>query len=65
MNDDWKGEALIRARPSDEDRGVEGRRIISMAWHKKRRKAGYATPAAAAHTKFARAVFYDLHKGGE
>lgn len=63
MKDDWKGEHLIRAKPSTEDRAQENRRIVSMTWHKKRRKAGFATPAAVAHSRFAKTVYYDLHKG--
>lgn len=63
-NTDWKGEHFIRAKPTEEDRGLEGRRIISMTWHKKRRKAGAPTPAAAGHSRFTRSIFGDLAKGG-
>ncbi len=64
MNDDWKGEHFVRAKPSAEDRTLDGRRVVSMTWHKKRRKAGVATPAAAGHSRFTRRVFGDLAKGG-
>ena len=62
MKDDWRGEHFIRAKPTTEDRAIEGRRVVSMTWHKKRRKAGHATPAAAAHSRFAKTVYYDLHR---
>lgn len=64
MNDDWKGEQFIRAKPTPEDRALEGRRVVSVTWHKKRRAAGAATPAAAGHSRFTRRIFGDLAKGG-
>ena len=63
MKDDWKGEHFIRAKPTAEDRAVEGRRVVSVTWHKKRRKAGEPVPAAAAHSRFTRRIFHELSKG--
>ena len=37
MTDDWKGEHLIHTKPAPEDRATEGRRVVSVTWHKKRR----------------------------
>lgn len=59
---DWKGEALIRAKP---DRVSETRRLTNKLWHENRRKAGVATPAARKHTTFLKTVFRDLVKGGK
>ena len=64
MNDDWKGEHFIRAKPTTEDRTVEGRRVVCVTWHKKRRKAGEPVPAAAAaHSRVTRRIFHELSKG--
>ena len=64
MNDDWKGEQFIRAKPSLEDRAQEVRRVVSMTYHKKRRKKGDPAPAAAGHSRFTRRVFRELAGDG-
>jgi hypothetical protein len=64
MNDDWKGERFIRAKPSAEERATEGRRVVSVTYHKKRRKSGEPAPAAAAHSRFTRRIFFELSKEG-
>ena len=60
MTDDWKGEHLIHTKPAPEDRATEGRRVVSVTWHRKRRKAGEPTPAAANHSRFINRIFGDL-----
>ena len=63
MKDDWKGEHFIRAKSTPEDRLTEGRRVVSMTWHKQRRKKGEPTPAAVGHSRFARRIFRNLVQG--
>lgn len=52
MTDDWKGEHLIRARPTLAQRKSEVRRLVSSIAHENRRAKGIVHPAAKAHGQF-------------
>lgn len=56
MSDDWKGEHHIKRRCVD--RAHEGRRVMSMVWHEKRRRAGIETPNKAAHNEWRQWALY-------
>lgn len=57
-DESWKGEHFIRGMKIDpEAQRLDGLRVTSKIWHKKRRKKGQAAPAAFAHNKFYQAIF--------
>lgn len=63
MDDDWKGEHLIRGlKPDPEDRRLDGMRVTTTLWHARRRSKGKATPAAASHTRFFKSIFFQGKK---
>lgn len=61
-DDDWKGEHLIRRRPTEQDRAKTNRSVISSITSEARRRKGIPAPGAAQHGKFAASVFYNLYK---
>jgi hypothetical protein len=44
VKDDWKGEELIRKKPSRAQKDAENRRIVTSVYHDNRRKAGIPVP---------------------
>ncbi len=57
-DESWKGEHFIRGMKVDpEAQRLDGLRVTSKIWHKKRRMKGKEAPAAYAHNKFYQAMF--------
>jgi hypothetical protein len=62
MENDWKGEHLIRRSITKEESKSEVRRLVSSIAHQNRRAAGIPVPAAKTHSGFMRAALADLRK---
>lgn len=56
MNDDWKGESLIRHK-SEKATVSERKRLVSKIAHANRRKAGGENPAAKSHKRLVTSIF--------
>lgn len=54
MEDAWKGENLIRARPTAEDTASETKRLANKFYHNRRRAAGAPAAASKSHSMFVR-----------
>lgn len=63
MEDDWKGERLIRKSITEKESRSEVRRLVSTIAHQNRRAQGMEHPAAKAHGRFMLAALIDLTKG--
>lgn len=50
-SDDWKGEALIRAKPTKEQQRAEKNRLVNVIHHNARRAEGAPLPAAKSHQR--------------
>lgn len=59
-DDSWKGEHLIRAKPTC--RISETRSLVSRFGHKARRERGEAAPASAAHSRFVVGAVFKRNK---
>lgn len=62
MEDAWKGEHLIRAKPSQKDRKRSDSEVAMKLWHKKRQEQGAPAPGARRHDTFMRALHVSLKK---
>jgi hypothetical protein len=63
MDEDWKGEHLIRKSISKAESKSEVRRLVSTIAHNNRRAKGIQNPAAKAHGRFILSALIDLTKG--
>lgn len=62
MEEDWKGEHLIRKSITKQESKSEVRRLVSTIAHNNRRAKGIQHPAAKAHGQFILAALTDSRK---
>ena len=55
-SDDWKGEHLIKAKPTLRERHAETNRVINTIYHAKRRAKGAPAAGAKKHSGLMRAI---------
>lgn len=57
-DDDWKGEGLIKAKPTDKQRAAEYRKLNSKIYHMNRKAQGAPLPGAKSHNRLVRAAIF-------
>lgn len=62
MEENWKGEHLIRRSVTQQERKSEVRRLVSSIAHSNRRAKGIQHPAAKAHGQFILSALIDSAK---
>lgn len=58
MEDNWKGEHLIRKSITKEQSKSEVRRLVSKIYHHERRAAGIPVPAAKSHHSLVKSALF-------